>query len=41
MVIGTVEVVAADHVVVNDVDQRRLIVPTNVILAVVRSSEAQ
>ncbi|HET8739659.1 MAG TPA: hypothetical protein VFO17_07990 [Acidimicrobiia bacterium] len=41
MVIGTVEVVAEDHVVMNDVDQRRLIVPTNVILAVVRSSEAQ
>ncbi|HJS72429.1 MAG TPA: hypothetical protein VJ858_06850 [Acidimicrobiia bacterium] len=41
MVIGRVEVVAEDHVVMNDVDERRLIVPTNLILAVVRSSEVQ
>jgi hypothetical protein len=41
MVIGTLKVVAEDHVEVADVDQRRLIVPTKMILAVVRSSEAQ
>lgn len=41
MVIGTVKVVADDHVEVADVDQRRLIVPIKMILAVVRSSEAQ
>jgi hypothetical protein len=41
MVIGRVEVVAEDHVVMTDVDERRLIVPTNLILAVVRSSEVQ
>jgi hypothetical protein len=41
MVIGRVEVVADDHVVMNDVDERRLIVPTTLILAVVRSSEVQ
>ena len=39
MVIGTLKVVAGDHVEVEDVDQRRLIVPTKMILAVVRSSE--
>ena len=41
MVIGAIEVVAEDHVEVADVDQRRLIVPMKMILAVVRSSEAQ
>lgn len=40
MVIGRISVVAADHVEVNDVDDRRLIVPLKLILAVVRSSEA-
>jgi hypothetical protein len=39
LVIGTLEVVAEDHVVMADVDGRRLIVPTKMILAVVRSSE--
>lgn len=39
MVIGTIEVVAADHIVMNDVDERRLVVPTKLILAVVRSSD--
>ncbi len=39
MVIGKVAVVAEDHVEVSDVDGRRLIVPMNLILAVVRSSE--
>lgn len=39
MVIGKIAVVAEDHVEVNDVDERRLIVPTNLILAVVRSSD--
>jgi hypothetical protein len=39
MVIGAVEVVAGDHVDLRDVDGRRLIVPTKLILAVVRSSE--
>jgi hypothetical protein len=41
MVIGAIKVVAEDHVEVADVDQRRLIVPMKMILAVVRSSEAQ
>jgi hypothetical protein len=39
MVIGKVEVVAEDHVEMNDVDERRLIVPMKLILAVVRSSD--
>lgn len=39
MVIGTIEVVASDHVVMNDVDMRRLVVPMKLILAVVRSSD--
>ena len=39
MVIGRVEVVAEDHVEMHDVDDRRLIVPTKLILAVVRSSD--
>lgn len=39
MVIGRVSVVAEDHVEVSDVDERRLIVPMKMILAVVRSSE--
>lgn len=39
MVIGKIAVVAEDHVEVNDVDERRLLVPTNLILAVVRSSD--
>jgi hypothetical protein len=40
MVLGALAVIASDHVEVDDVDQRRLIVPLNLILAVVRSSEA-
>lgn len=40
MVIGSITVVADDHVQMTDVDQRQLIVPTKLILAVVRSSEA-
>lgn len=39
MVIGKVAVVAEDHVEVNDVDERRLLVPMRLILAVVRSSD--
>ena len=39
MVIGRLAVVAEDHVEVDDVDNRRLIVPMPLILAVVRSSE--
>jgi len=39
MVLGHVSVVAEDHVEVSDPDQRRLIVPMKMILAVVRSSE--
>lgn len=39
MVIGVATVVADDHVEVADVDNRRLIVPMDMILAVVRSSE--
>jgi len=39
MVIGKVEVVAEDHVAMHDVDDRRLIVPMKLILAVVRSSD--
>ena len=39
MVIGSLEVIAEDHVVMNDVDARRLIVPMKMILAVVRSSD--
>lgn len=39
MVIGKVAVVAEDHVEVSDPDQRRLIVPMSMILAVVRSTE--
>lgn len=39
MVIGALRVVAEDHVDVQDVDGRRLIVPMKMILAVVRSSE--
>jgi hypothetical protein len=39
MVIGKIAVVAEDHVEVTDVDDRRLLVPTNLILAVVRSSD--
>jgi hypothetical protein len=38
MVIGKIDVVAADHVEVADVDGRRLVVPMKMILAVVRSS---
>ncbi len=41
MVIGRVEVVAEDHVALLDVDGRRLIVPMNLILAVVRASDLQ
>lgn len=39
MVIGKVAVVAEDHVDLDDVDGRRLIVPMKMILAVVRSSD--
>ena len=39
MVIGRLSVVAEDHVEVADVDERRLLVPMPLILAVVRSSE--
>lgn len=39
MVIGRAAVVAEDHVEVEDVDGRQLIVPVNLILAVVRSSD--
>lgn len=39
MVIGALTVIADDHVEVNDVDNRRLIVPMQMILAVVRSSD--
>jgi hypothetical protein len=39
MVIGRLSVIADDHVEVDDVDNRRLIVPMRLILAVVRSSE--
>lgn len=39
IVLGGVAVVAEDHVEVQDVDGRRLIVPMNLILAVVRSSD--
>ena len=41
MVIGALAVVAEDHVQVDDVDERRLIVPIGLILAVVRSSDVQ
>jgi len=39
MVMGKIAVVAEDHVEVSDPDQRRLIVPMNLILGVVRSSD--
>lgn len=39
MVIGQLAVIAEDHVEMNDVDGRRLIVPTKMILAAVRSSD--
>jgi hypothetical protein len=39
MVLGKVAVVAEDHVEVSDPDQRRLIVPMTMILAVVRSTD--
>lgn len=41
MVIGRVTVVAEDHVELDDPDQRRLVVPMKLILAVVRSSDHQ
>lgn len=41
MVIGKISTVAEDHVDVLDVDNRRLIVPMKMILAVVRSAENQ
>jgi hypothetical protein len=41
MVLGHLAVVAEDHVEVKDVDDRRLLVPMNLILAVVRSSDHQ
>ena len=40
MVIGAIVVVADEYVEVRDVDERRLIVPMKMILAIVRSSEA-
>lgn len=39
MVMGKVAVVAADHIEVTDVDERRLIVPMYLVLGVVKSSE--
>lgn len=39
MVIGALAVIAEDHVEVDDVDHRRLIVPFQMILGVVRSSD--
>lgn len=39
MVIGKLKVVAEDHIEMDDVDNRRLIVPIQMILAVVRSSD--
>ncbi len=39
MVIGRLAVVAEDHVEVIDVDERRLLVPMRLVLAVVRSSD--
>jgi len=39
MVIGALTVIARDHVEVDDVDHRRLVVPFQMILAVVRSSD--
>lgn len=39
MVIGAITVVAEDHVEMRDVDDRRLIVPMKLILAVVRSPD--
>lgn len=39
MVIGKIAVVAEDHVEVSDPDQRRLMVPMTMILAVVRSTD--
>lgn len=41
MVIGTVVVVATDHVEMSDVDGRQLVVPMNLILGLVRSSDSQ
>lgn len=41
MAIGALAVVADDHVEMIDVDERRLVVPMKMILAVVRSSVAQ
>jgi len=39
MVIGRLEVIAEDHVELQDVDNRRLLVPIQMILGVVRSSD--
>jgi hypothetical protein len=41
MVIGAITTVADDHVEMNDVDGRRLVVPLKMVLAVVRSSDVQ
>lgn len=41
MAIGAVGIVADDHIEMVDVDQRRLIIPMKMILAVVRSSDSQ
>ncbi|HZD24443.1 MAG TPA: hypothetical protein VE569_13750 [Acidimicrobiia bacterium] len=39
MVIGTLKIIAEDHIEMDDVDGRRLIVPLDMILGVVRSSD--
>lgn len=39
MVIGKIRIIADDHVELDDVDSRRLIIPIQMILAVVRSSD--
>lgn len=41
MVIGTITVVADDHVEVSDVDGRSLLVPMKLVLAIVRSADVQ
>lgn len=41
MVIGKVTVVAEDHVEMTDVDDRKLLVPMKLVLAIVRSADAQ
>jgi len=41
MVIGSIAVVASDHLEIDDVDGRRLLVPLKLALALVRSSDVQ